>query len=615
MTQKASRVHPFIALAFLVLGACLPPLDSVDCVDEVCDGEDNDCDGEVDESDALDASAFFMDADGDGFGLTESTTTACELPEGHAEQDGDCDDGDPDTYPGAEETWYDGVDQDCAGDDDYDQDTDGHQSADYGGDDCDDTQPTVHPGAFEYSDGLDNDCDGTTDHLVLSGAYAAFYGEADLDYLGVSLAGAGDVNGDGLDDLFLGAHGVDEAGSKAGAAYLFLGPAAEASSPADADAALIGEDEMDFAGMAVAGAGDVDADGHDDLLVGALYHSANQESAGAAYLVLGPAEGTIDLATANSIFYGEGSQDYAGTSVAGAGDLDGDGYADLLVGAPYFDASSEPNGLGNHGAAYVVTGPASASLTLSEATARLAGEAPEDYAGTALAGAGDVDGDGYADILVGAYAEDEGGTDAGAAYLWLGPVTGERSLTDAHAKLLGEQVDDLAGMAVAGAGDTDGDGHADILVGASREDSGGVDAGAAYLLLGPISGGTLTLASADAKLQGARGGDTACRVAGAGDVNGDGLDDVLVGAQAEDSGGTNAGAAYLLLGPVSGTLRLSSADAELRGETAGDDAGLAVNGAGDVDGDGFADILVGARYHDAGGEDRGAAYLLLGSAY
>src|SRR6185369_16180577 len=130
--------------------------------------------------------------------------------------------------------------------------------------------------------------------------------------------------------------------------------------------------------------------------------------------------------------------------------------------------------------AYLVLGPVSGTLDLSLADAKLVGENRSDYAGDRIADAGDVDGDGHADLLVGSPQNDEGGFGAGAAYLVLGPVTGMLDLSRAHAKLVGEDVDDNACI-VSGAGDVDANGHDDLFVGAPY---GG--ASAAYMVLGPV---------------------------------------------------------------------------------------------------------------------------------
>lgn len=139
------------------LGARGMSLDHTDCNDadaaitpdaeEACDDIDNDCNGAVDE--ASECEDHNTDGDGDGFAA-----------------DVDCDDTDADVYPNAEETWYDGVDQDCDGGSDYDQDADGHDSDAHGGDDCDDQEATTYAGALEVCDNLDNDCDGEDDNAV-----------------------------------------------------------------------------------------------------------------------------------------------------------------------------------------------------------------------------------------------------------------------------------------------------------------------------------------------------------------------------------------------------------------------------------------------------------------
>jgi hypothetical protein len=284
----------------------------------------------------------------------------------------------------------------------------------------------------------------------------------------------------------------------------------------------------------------MDGDGRADLLVAARGDDDGGSEAGAAYLVLGGVAGTLDLSAADAKLVGENAGDSAGSVVAEAGDVDGDGLADLLVGAPGNDDAGSDSG-----ATYVVLGEAAGTLDLSAADAKLVGEDAGDWAGSAVAGAGDVDGDGRADLLIGALYDDDGGTDAGAAYVVLGGVAGALDLSAAAARLIGEGPSDWAGSAVAGAGDVDGDGRADLLVGAQGDDDGGKYAGAAYLVLG-APGGTVDLGSADAKLVGIALGDVAgALLAGAGDLNGDAYDDLAV--SAPDSG-SESGAVYLLLG-------------------------------------------------------------------
>jgi hypothetical protein len=554
---------------------------------ELCDGHDNDCDGVVPEDE--------VDGDGDG-------SEACE----------DCDDSNADVHPGAIEVACDDIDNDCDGSqhgDDVDDDGDGFDEC---GGDCDDGYETAFPGAAEICDGLDNDCDGVGDTGLcgtfdLSLANAKFVGEVDVDWAGYSVSSAGDVNSDGYDDVFIGAPGQDSSGWLAGAAYLVLGPVSGTVDLSAADAKLVGETYHNNAGNSISTAGDVNGDGYDDILVGAAYEDTGGNDAGAAYLVLSPVTGTVDLAAADGKLVGEADEDYAGFSVSSAGDVNGDGYDDLFVGATGQDAGGN-----NAGAAYLVLSPVVGTVDLSAAAAKLVGVSFNDYTGYSVSTAGDVNGDGYGDLIVGAPEWLTGAVRPGAAYLVFGPVTGTVNLAAADATFEGTAADQRAGCSVSSAGDVNDDGYDDLLVGA--EFAGANSKGEAYLVLGPVTG-NMNLLSADATFTGETNSDYAgYSVSSAGDVNGDGYDDIFVGAHSQDEGGSSAGAAYLVLGPASGRITLANANAKFVGEVAGDWVGYrtSVSAAGDVNGDGYDDLLVGAPFHDAGGSDAGAAYLMLG---
>ncbi len=578
--------------------------------EEVCNGMDDDCDDRVD-VDATDMSDFYPDGDSDSFGdETAKATSACDAPSGYVTDNTDCDDADSSVYPDAEDAWYDGIDSDCYGDNDYDQDSDGYMSSDHDGDDCDDTTTDVGPHMEEIcDDGLDNDCDGGSNGCSVEGeidlleADAIFTGAAAGDYAGASVAGPGDVDGDGYDDLLLGAPRADTGGANAGDVYLVSGPVSGTMGLDSAAVILYGGDTSDLAGQPVAGAGDVNADGFADLLVGAYGEDSAGSGAGAAYLLHGPVS-SGSLLDAQAVLLGITAGDALGFSAAGAGDADGDGSSDLLLGA-----YGEDSGGSNAGAAYLLSGTSTGELSAGDAAATIAGDAEGENVGWAVAGAGDVNADGMADLLVGAPGDDTVDTDAGQASLFHGPASGSLGMGGADAVLTGSAAGDYAGYALAAAGDVNGDGFDDLLVGAHGEDTGGSNAGVAYVLWGPVAG-SRSLTDAELILQ----GDTAAirlgiSVSCAGDIDNDGQDDLLIGADRYSGG---QGAAYLVLGGSSGTLQSSDADAVLVGETWSDWAGFAVAGAGDVNADGRADLLVGAWGNDTTATDAGVIYFFEG---
>ncbi len=549
----------------VALRGCEPPTGSAsqatDCdddnvainpaADERCNGLDDDCDGLTDEYDAVDAPTWYLDSDGDGWGDEDVSWPSCEDLSGYALQAGDCDDLDAAVHPGAEEVWYDGQDQDCDGGSDFDADLDGEDAQDWGGVDCDDQDATVNTQAQETCNQVDDDCDGEVDDQATG--TIQWWIDADSD-------GWGD-----------------------------LGDANQACE-APSDGVLVSGDCDDQDQDVHPGAVDDQGDGTDDDCDGTL-------------------DNDLRLSEATLVLTGQDESDEAGTALALA-DLDGDGLADLVVGAAGRDGDEA-----GAGAVYLLQGSSlDAESGLSEAHASFLGSTASGALGSSVAGPGDLDGDGWVDLALGAPGDGLSQDAQGAVYLAYGPHSGTSTLDAAQdSVLLGEAAGDRAHR-LASPGDVNGDGQADLLVGAPGESTVGSDAGAVYVLAGPISA-SASLADADAKLMGCATGDGAAIPAVAGDVDGDGLDDVLVGAWGRDDAGTAAGAAYLCYGPIWSTAELSVADATLLGESPLDMAGWAVAGAGDADGDGLDDFMVGALGHDGGGVDAGAAYLFLSQVY
>ena len=530
----------------------------------------------------------------------------------------DCADGNPFRSPGRAEVWYDGSDDDCSGGSDYDADSDGYDGDEWGGADCNDTLDDMNPGLPEVpDDGYDNDCDGVAERGTVAGGYSVdgadytIRGAVAGDRLGQGdpgIAPAGDVNGDGAEDFIVGAiRNNPGTGAQAGAAYLVNGPITGTFTGRIgtlADATLRGEAAGDLAGRGVTGLGDVDGDGFDDILVAALNNDTGATNAGKAYLVLGPISGTVNLSAADARLWGN-SANMVFAEVAPAGDMNNDGRPDFLVGAQADDVAGT-----DAGAVYLFNSPWTASGSVATLGIRITGANAGDGLGASNWSAGDVDGDGFDDFVVGALGEDSGVADAGAVYVVYGPVTSGGSISSlADGVRYGEEAGARIGqqVSVAGAGDTDGDGLDDLIVGSQDDDDGAENAGAAYVLRGPVTG-SASLATADAKLLGWTPGDyVGDAVNGPGDIDGDGFDDLLIGSGYADFGATNGGAVYLVRGPVSGTQSLQFAWTTLWTEGA-EDRGRG-RGIGDVDGDGRPDVAITAQLNDGGGTDAGAAFL------
>lgn len=430
---------------------------------------------------------------------------------------------------------------------------------------------------------------------------------------------AGDVNKDGSPDLIVGAWGADAKGADSGAVYIFLGGGqpGKTRTVKDANVTLQGEAAIDYFGFAVAAGCDVNGDGVGDVLVGAPLNDGAAKDAGAVYVFYGGEKGPS--ATPGQTLRGTAEGDQFGYAVRCAGDLNGDGVDDLVVGTPLEDLNLPGDLSGpDTGSVYVFYGSREGikAKSAKEASHSVKGVAAGDWFGNALAAAGDVNKDGVADLLVGAYRNAPGNPEAyrnaGAVYLFYGSKKGlqvdRATKPDGHLKGIARWHN--FGIAVSGGGDVNGDGYGDVIVGADDVGTPGkIKHGSAYVFQGSRVGfGSL----ADSLINGDNAGDHfGTSVAAAGDVNKDGFGDVIIGARAATVGDKKPGAAYVFHGGKEGVPEgnASSAKAMLTGVDANDSFGLTVASAGDLNKDGFADVIVGAP----GYAKSGGAFVFFGS--
>lgn len=384
----------------------------------------------------------------------------------------------------------------------------------------------------------------------------------DYSHFGSSVSGGGDINGDGYPDVIIANGDLGGQGglSDHGGAYAYSG----------ADGTTLyewfGIQHEGHFGSSISHAGDVDGDGFGDIIIGATQEDHNNlVNSGAAYVYSG-LDGILLYQ-----WIGETENDYFGNCVSGAGDVNNDGFDDVVVGA--WDA--EVNAIIDVGSAYVYSGIDGSLIH------KFDGQRSLEYFGTSVDAAGDINNDGFADIIIGAYGESQSGlASAGRAYIYSGQNGALLLEWD------GQSIGDRFGSSVAGVGDINNDGFSDVAIAAKNADPGGINsAGSVYVYSG--QNGSLIR-----QWDGIQGVDIfGHSIDSAGDFNNDGTLDIIVGAWTADSGGvTNNGSAYIYSGADGALLH------QWDGQEQSDRLGSSVAYAGDLNQDGGDDVLISASY-------------------
>ena len=600
---------------------------------EYCDDVDSDCDGVIDEH-AEDAPGWYADADADGYGASEDVVYACEPQDGYVDNAGDCDDDDPERSPDAEELCDDGIDNNCDGEIDTaawyrDADADGYGDPEdvvydcapqegyvIAGGDCDDSDPELNPGAGDvYEEGLDQDCDGAVDEgfLLVDDIATAFTAHSDSANAGQSVAFPGDVDGDGVDDLLLGAPRLDWSSESAGGAYFVPGTALEGGILEDIPGVVMltkTETSRD-AGIAVSGA-DYNSDGYADLLIADPSHRTEEDPAygaryGAVFVINGPVDATRSLDEADATLLAS-FEDYGFGGDLDSGDVTGDGVPDVAATAMPYDGRALEDAL----IAAVFAGPITDGDS-EDAWLRLVTD-PRDYNSSPIevSTSGDLNGDGVGDVMV-SYPLLPDSADRSVAFLFDGGSGGQKHLSDADARVI-PQADASAYLRSDTAGDLNGDGYADLVLTDERDDVGGPESGALAILLGPLAG-EHSFEGADAIWVGREWALLGATVSTGGDVNGDGFDDMIVLARNENDE-REGEAVHLIPGSAvpSGSWDAPNTQVRMSSDSSADYMGISIALGGDVYGDGRSDLLLGAYHRIVGSypdhSDGGGAFLL-----
>lgn len=464
------------------------------------------------------------------------------------------------------------------------------------------------------------------------------------DNLGYSISNAGDINGDGINDIIIGAPLSDPNDqSNAGNSYIVFGSNNGFANIIDISTldgingfTVNGGGIGDQSGRSVSAAGDINGDGIDDLIIGAPFADSNGDDSGAAYLIFGrrsfsslPTINPSNLGDNGFIINGLNPQDQLGYRVSGAGDINQDGFDDVIIAAPP-NAYVYPPVTGDQaGKVYVIFGsekfnPSNPNFDLNSLNGNngfvINGSRADDYLGVGLNRGGDFNGDGIDDLIIGSPFNDFNGFRSGQAYVIFGRKESFSSslyvsqLDGVNGVVINGQEGDQLGFSVSSAGDINHDGIGDIIVSAHDADPNGIDAaGVAYVVFG-----ARTQFSSQLDLSNLNGNNgfvingigeldkASWAVTGLGDVNGDGIDDLLVSASHADANGDNSGQGYVIFGgdKFSSAINLAEIDDTkgfiINGKSENHNLGYSASGVGDINGDGVSDILISAPFAGSG---------------
>lgn len=348
-------------------------------------------------------------------------------------------------------------------------------------------------------------------------------------------------------------------------------------------------------GYSVSSAGDVNSDGYSDIVIGAPHFNGK----GAVFVYNGDSGGPSTIANNSILFSQNGTQ--FGYSVSSAGDVNGDNYGDIVVGAPFYT-----NGETNEGATFVYYGSSSGPSSTSDWSFET--DKLNAFGGYKVASAGDVNRDGYSDLLIGVFNYENGESGEGAAFAFHGSQTGLSLTPDWSAE--GNQIDANFGISIALAGDVNGDGFSDAVIGSSYYDNDQVNEGTVFVYHGSSSGLSLTPNwMTEGNQDNALFGNS---VSSVGDINGDGFSDVLIGAKEYDNGENDEGRIFLYLGSPTGLPIITNWTDER--DQIDSEFGTNISSAGDVNGDGYSDFIVSSPIWSTIQDNAGKVFIYHGSA-